>query len=221
MWIIFAGCLLKYRRMKNGVNRTVQDVSFSNPVFYQRKATKMNKKGIVPEGFSYTANILTIEEQSELLHEISALKYLEASFRGKRLKRTTAQFGYAYQLKGKQLGMAEPMPSFILNLAQRALLHCTPDAKFNQCIITKYPPTAGIGWHTDAPKFGDLVVGMSLGGVGQFQFRPKRSNLVLFETTLEPGSIYLMGGSSRSDFEHRILPVKIERYSIVFRFVAI
>lgn len=176
---------------------------------------------IPPDGFSLILNVLNIEEQTDLHREISALEYQEASFRGKRLKRTTVQFGYAYILKGKKLATAEPMPLFLLAIAQKALTHCPPGTKFNQCIITRYPNNAGIGWHIDAPRFGDLVVGLSLGGSGRFQFRPKRTNLVPFETELSSGSMYLIDRSSRWDYEHRLMPVKEERYSIGFRFVTI
>lgn len=183
--------------------------------------TKILPTTTAPDGFSLISNFLTIEEQTDLLHEISALEYHEAIFRGKRLKRTTSQFGYAYVFKGKQLATAEPMPQFLLAVAQKALTHCPPGTEFNQCFITRYPTSAGIGWHIDSPCFGDLVVGLSLGGSGRFQFRPKRTNLVSFETELISGSMYLIDRSSRWDYEHRLMPVKDERYSIGFRHVAI
>ncbi|WP_310482182.1 alpha-ketoglutarate-dependent dioxygenase AlkB [Chamaesiphon sp. VAR_48_metabat_403] len=183
--------------------------------------TKTLPMTTAPDGFSLISNFLTINEQTELLCQISAFEYQEASFRGKRLKRTTSQFGYAYILKGKQLAAAEPMPPFLLALAQKALANCSPQAEFNQCIITRYQVSAGIGWHVDAPRFGDLVVGISLAGSGRFQFRPKRTNLISFETELTSGSMYLIDGCSRWDYEHRLMPVKEERYSIGFRYVAI
>lgn len=111
------------------------------------------------------------------------------------------------------------MPQFILNVAQKALPHGPSDMEFNQCIVTRYPAGAGIGWHVDAPKFGEHVVGFSLGGAARFQFRPKGSKVVSFEAELTPGSMYRLSGSCRWYFEHRVKEVSMERYSVMFRHV--
>jgi hypothetical protein len=53
-------------------------------------------------------------------------------------------------------------------------------------LVTRYPPGAGIGWHRDAPQFGD-VSGVSLQATCRMRFR--RGQPRAWETaelTLEP-----------------------------------
>ena len=83
--------------------------------------------------------------------------------------------------------------------------------------MTEYRPGAAIGWHKDRSVFGD-VVGISLLAPCTFRFRRKkeagwdRANL-----TVEPRSIYLLRGPSRSEWEHSIPAVDALRYSLTFR----
>ena len=78
-------------------------------------------------------------------------------------------------------------------------------------------PGAAIGWHRDRSVFGD-VVGISLLSSCTFRLRRKqgarwqRANL-----TVEPRSIYLLRGPSRTEWEHSIPAVNTLRYSITFR----
>jgi alkylated DNA repair dioxygenase AlkB len=176
--------------------------------------------GATPDGLLYVPDFLTAEEQDALLTELRALDYEHDMFRGQRLKRGYAQFGFSYVSTGRKLASAAEMPNFLQVLIEKAQsLHqsCEP---FNQCIVTHYPPNSGIGWHTDAPRFGECVVGVSLGGQARFQFRPNGSEEVSYEIKAVPGSLYLMQGPARWDYQHQVVPVKAERYSLTFRHVA-
>lgn len=176
--------------------------------------------GTAPDGLSYVADFLNPEEHAALLRELQALEYEHDVFRGQRLKRGYAQFGYAYVSTGRKLERVADMPDFLRSVIEKAqAIHqgCEP---FNQCIVTHYPPNSGIGWHTDAPRFGECVVGVSLGGEARFQFRPNGSEEVSYEIWADPGSMYLMRGPARWEFQHQVVPVKAERFSLTFRHVA-
>jgi alkylated DNA repair dioxygenase AlkB len=174
---------------------------------------------IAPDGFLFVPDFLALVEQSELLHELAALIYEHDTFRGQQLKRGYAQFGYAYISTGRKLKAVAELPPFLSAVAAKALLYCPAGTTFGQCIVTRYPQGAGIGWHTDAPKFGDCIVGVSLGGQGRIQFRPKGSKDVSFEVEVSSGSMYLMRGPARWEYEHQVVPVRTERYSLTFRHV--
>ena len=94
-----------------------------------------------------------------------------------------------------------------------------------QAVIIEYPEGAPIGWHRDAPMFGD-VAGISLGASCRMKFRPYVSpkdvpragtRRTTHAIELVPRSAYLIRGEARSDFEHSIPPVARKRYSITFR----
>jgi alkylated DNA repair dioxygenase AlkB len=173
-----------------------------------------------PEGFVYLADFLSVEEQAALLRELQALQFQHDTFRGQRLKRGYAQFGKAYVSTGRKLEVTAGIPEFLHVIIDKARLHCPDSAEFNQCIVTHYPMGSGIGWHTDAPRFGECVVGVSLNSEARLQFRPNGTEEVSYEVWATPGSMYLMCGPVRWDYQHHVVPVKTERYSLTFRHVA-
>src|SRR5215469_13923327 len=130
-------------------------------------ATRRGTMNASPEGFLYVADFLTKEEQAVLLRELWALPYQHDTFRGQRLKRGYAQFGYAYVSTGRKLEVTTSIPEFLRAVIDRARLHCPDGTEFNQCIVTHYPAGSGIGWHTDAPRFGECIVVMHDQQVGR------------------------------------------------------
>jgi alkylated DNA repair dioxygenase AlkB len=185
----------------------------------QQQAGRMKRMQVTPDNFVYVADSLTPEEQTSLLRDLRALDYQHDTFRGQRLKRGNAQFGYAYVSTGRKLEAATGFPDFLRPIMSGARALCPDGTEFNQCIVTRYPPGSGIGWHTDAPRFGDSIVGVSLGGAARLQFRRKGADDVSYEVLAESGSMYLMRGPSRWEYQHQVVPVKSERYSLTFRHV--
>jgi len=96
-----------------------------------------------------------------------------------------------------------------------------------QILVSRYPPGAGIGWHRDAPMFGDVIGGISLLAPARMKFRPYVSpaeakaggtpRKTTHELELAPRSGYLITGVARRNFEHSIPGVATLRYSITFR----
>jgi DNA oxidative demethylase len=170
-----------------------------------------------PNGLLYVSNFLSEEEQDALIRELRRLDYEHDKFRGQRLKRGYAQYGFSYVSTGRKLKPAEVMPEFLRRVVEKARLYCSVDQEFDQCIVTHYPENAGIGWHTDAPKFGECIAGVSLGGSARFQLRPNGSEEVEYEIETVSGSLYIMQGIVRWEYQHQIVPVKVERFSLTFR----
>src|ERR687896_1500587 len=108
-----------------------------------------------PDGLVYIEKFLSETEQSDVLRELRALPYTQDTFRGKLMKRRWAQFGYEYISIGQKLLPAPPMPEFLQAVIEKASPYYPAGSEFDQCIVTHYPSGAGIGFHTDAPRFGD------------------------------------------------------------------
>jgi alkylated DNA repair dioxygenase AlkB len=177
--------------------------------------------GTPPTGFSYVAPFLGPDEQLALLRQLRSLDYAHDRFRGQRLKRGYAQFGYAYVSTGRRLTPAAPLPDFLTALIDEGRPQCPPGGRFNQCIVTHYPGGAGIGWHTDAPRFGGCIMALSLGAEARLQFRPNGSGEVSCEVLAAPGSLYVMSGPARWAYQHQVVAVEAVRYSLTFRQVAL
>ncbi|HEV7869383.1 MAG TPA: alpha-ketoglutarate-dependent dioxygenase AlkB [Chthoniobacteraceae bacterium] len=177
----------------------------------------------VPEGLVYQPEFISCEEEGELIVAIEAIPFAEIRMHGVVAKRRAAHFGRGYEYNSAKLKAAPPIPEFLLPLRQRvARLAGRKAGNFAEVLVTDYPAGAGIGWHRDAPAF-DIVVGVSLLSACTMQFRPwpveqgapkRRKPLA---QVLEPRSVYILQGPSRTAWEHHIPEAPNRRYSITFR----
>jgi len=173
----------------------------------------------LPDGFSNFGGFLDLAEQETLLRQVQALSFVRDRFRGQELKRRFAQFGYEYVSTGRGLRLASVFPDFLTALVAKTMMHCPSHAEFDQCIVTHYPRGAGIGWHTDADRFGDVIIAISLAGNARLRFRANGATSHSHECIVTPGSLYIMRGSARWNYQHQVVPVKADRYSLTFRHV--
>jgi len=173
-----------------------------------------------PTGFSYIPAWLSPTEASALLDQVLTLPFERESYRGHLLKRHYAQFGFAYITARKTVIPAPPLPPFLTALAASALPHCPAGATFNQCIATQYSGDADIGWHTDAPCFGDCIIAVSLGAPATMRLQHAGTKELAYEQEIAPGSLYIMSGAARWEFQHQLGPPRrATRHSLTFRSV--
>jgi alkylated DNA repair dioxygenase AlkB len=153
-----------------------------------------------------------------LLEEIRKLPFKEFEFHGFRGKRRVVSFGWRYDFNGGGLRKTEDMPDFLMAVRDKAGAFAgIAPAELQQVLVTEYRLGAAIGWHRDRSVFGD-VVGFSLLAPCKFRFRRRAGDgWSRVSLTLEPRSIYLLRGSSRTDWEHSIPAVDALRYSLTFR----
>ena len=184
----------------------------------------------LPPGFLYRAELITPVEEAKLLALIATLEFSAVEMRGIAAKRRTLHFGWTYGYYSRRSEPGEPLPEFLLPLRSvvAAWAGLRPEA-FEEALLTEYPAGAPIGWHRDAPMFGDVIGGVSLRSSCRMKFRPHLDpaeaaglggpRRTTHEIQLAPRSGYLIGGTVRQDYEHSIPPVGEMRYSITFRSV--
>lgn len=171
-----------------------------------------------PEGFRYQADVLPPEEERELVERIRALPLKEFEFHGYVAKRRTHSFGWHYDFSDGRLHPTDEIPPFLYKLRERAAAFADLAAEdLPHALVTEYSPGAAIGWHRDKGIFGD-VVGISLLSPCIFRLRRKMgATWERYSLTVEPRSVYLLRGPSRTGWEHSIPAVDTLRYSITFR----
>jgi alkylated DNA repair dioxygenase AlkB len=180
----------------------------------------------LPDGFVYSPDVLTTDEEKELVEEIAHLTFTEVKMHGVTARRRAVHLGYSYDFQAFAITPAADIPAFLRPLRARAAdLAAIPVADFREALITEYAPGAGIGWHRDAPQFG-IVVGVSLLSNCTVHFRPwpnraneAKAKTVTAKADLARRSAYLLAGVARQKWQHRIPPMKSLRYSITFRTV--
>jgi alkylated DNA repair protein (DNA oxidative demethylase) len=171
-----------------------------------------------PEGIAYRADVLTPDEETELLRRFETLRFDPIVLHGRAAKRTGRHFGLDYDYESRTPQPGEPPPDWLLPArAQAAELAGVDPEELVEILVQEYPAGATIGWHRDAPAF-DIVVGLSLGGSSRLRFqRGKREKRRVWEVELEPRSGYVLSGEARRSWEHSIPPTKERRCSITFR----
>lgn len=172
-----------------------------------------------PEGLVYRPDFVTGSEEATLLGEIESYPFHEVRMRGQVARRTVIHFGWDYDYDGWKIHPTTPPSPALRALADRAAAEAqvAPES-FEQFLVARYPPGATIGWHRDAPMFGSPVLGISLAGRCTMKFRRKSGDgFDEYRLSLEPRSLYILGGAARTQWQHSIPATKELRYSISVR----
>ncbi len=172
----------------------------------------------MPAGFQYRSDFINDVEQRALLSHIPTLSFREFEFHGYLGKRRTVSFGWKYNYEAHRVEAVQAIPEFLTGLRAQAAAFANIDPEtLQQALVTEYAAGVSIGWHKDKAVYGD-VIGISLLSPGTFRLRrPVGGKWERASMTVEPGSIYLLRGASRTEWEHSISPVGALRYSITFR----
>ena len=173
---------------------------------------------LLPEGFAYRAELVSPEEEAELLENFREMDFREYEFHGYLGKRRVVSFGLHYDINESTVRNTEDIPGFLLTLRQKAAAFAgLAPAELQQALVTEYTPGAAIGWHRDRPAYRD-VIGVSFSSSCRFRFRRKRgSGWERASLIVEPRSVYLLRGPARTEWQHSIPPAERLRYSVTFR----
>jgi DNA oxidative demethylase len=171
-----------------------------------------------PHGLSYVPELITAAEEGRLLARLVEESYDEVRMHGQVARRTVRHYGMSYDFEAATIAPGDPIPRWLSDVRRRcAELLGIADDRLAECLLTRYSHGATIGWHRDAPMFGD-VVGVSVGSTCLLRFqRGQGDQRRVFEQVLEPRSGYVLTGPSRTAWQHSIPAVGDMRYSITFR----
>jgi alkylated DNA repair protein (DNA oxidative demethylase) len=173
---------------------------------------------VTPPGLVYRPEVLTVDEERELLERLGSLRFDAIVMHGQVAKRTARHYGLDYDYGTRNPKEGDPVPDWLLAVRARAAeLSGHEPEELVEVLVQRYPPGSTIGWHRDAPAF-DTVIGVSLGSESRLRFqRGKGDEREVQEVLLEPRSGYVLAGESRTAWRHSIPPAKQLRYSITFR----
>jgi alkylated DNA repair dioxygenase AlkB len=186
-------------------------------------ASQFQMFGGVLQGFRYQTELVTPDQENDLVDHVRELPFQQFDFHGYKGKRRVVSFGWQYDFSGRQLKKADDIPEFLLPLRNLAASFAGMEpAALQHVLVTEYEPGAGIGWHRDKAVFGQ-VVGISLLVPCTLRFRRRidigaakrqweRANVVTAAR-----SAYHLSGPARLEWEHSIASVDALRYSITFR----
>jgi alkylated DNA repair dioxygenase AlkB len=184
----------------------------------QKQTTLFEAGPELPQGFHYQPDVITPDQELELLDRVRELPFQHFQFQGYVGNRRTVSYGWRYDFNDRLLRRADDIPDFLSRVRSVAAAFAGMEPeRLQQVLVTEYDAGAGIGWHRDKAMFGE-VIGLSLLSSCRFRLRRKAgSSWERASLIAEPRSAYLLSGPSRTEWEHSIPPVDVLRYSITFR----
>jgi alkylated DNA repair dioxygenase AlkB len=175
--------------------------------------------GPIAPGFDYNDDLVAAATQAALIHQINRLPLEAFDFHGFKANRRVVSYGWRYDFTSARLVEIGQIPEWLFPLREIVGHFAkSPAENFAQVLISEYAPGAGIGWHKDKAVF-DRIVGVSLGAPCPLRLRRQvaEGKWQRAEQFLEPGSMYLLSGEVRTEWEHSVAPVQALRYSLTFR----
>lgn len=172
-------------------------------------------------GLALAGPLVTDAEAERLCRRIDGSGLAPFRFQQWTGRRLTSSYGWHYDFAGGGVVRAKPMPDWLMALRQRVVqgMGDEPDA-YEQALLIRYDPGAGIGWHRDRPQFG-RVIGLSLGAPATMRLRRRREGgFARAVFPLTAGHAYTLDGEARRDWEHSIAPLEQRRWSVTFRTLA-
>jgi alkylated DNA repair dioxygenase AlkB len=160
----------------------------------------MSQISTVP-GLRYLPRYLEAAAEERLIQIIDAQPWRSD------LARRVQHYGYRYSYKARRADPSMylgPLPLWLLELAQKLHAAGLFEKEPDQAIINEYQPGQGIGRHIDCvPCFGPTVASLSLGSACIMELIPPQGDPVV-PLLLEPGSLVVLAGPAREEWQHRI-----------------
>ncbi len=172
-----------------------------------------------PDGFRYTPDLISPEDEVDLIARLRDLPFREFEFHGYKGKRRVVSYGWQHDAASREPQPADAIPGFLGELRDVVSQFAGVEpSDLKHVLVTEYGAGSGIGWHRDKPVFG-IVVGISLLSPCVFRLRRKNGERRWERVSLiaEPRSTYLLSGVVRDEWEHSIPSVSALRYSVTFR----
>jgi alkylated DNA repair dioxygenase AlkB len=190
-----------------------------------------------PAGFLYVPDLITVVDERALLEWFATSPdWKLVTFRGQTARRRAMSFGARYLTQGRHLEPAPELPPELAvyrdrmveaacaGLGRELALAGRATADFRLCTALHYPLGGTIGWHADNRAFGPTVLSLSLGTTARLQLQRTRGGGTtasdVVEHELAPRSLFVLAGEARALWQHRVCPVRAERYSLTVRSAA-
>lgn len=158
-------------------------------------------------GLYYCKNIISKEEEEEIINNINNSKWLTD------LTRRVQHYGYKYDYKKRKIDKYDKigdLPNWAKNIGDRIIALLKKHGikldydSFDQLIINEYKTGQGIAPHVDCvPCFKDGIVTITIGNKGIMTFTDRNSKDT-YDITLKRRSFAIFTGKSRYNWTHEI-----------------
>lgn len=146
-----------------------------------------------PKGLSIFYDVISIEKENEII------KYLDSNEWSNDFSRRTQQYGYSYDYRCHEVKKVNPMTNVIYDIAN--MISDLNIMKPEQCIVNEYLKNQGIIYHIYGLKFGNKIVGLSIGSDDVMYFKLGKN---IYECFVPKRSLVIIEGDARYKWTHSI-----------------
>src|SRR3954471_1597494 len=112
----------------------------------------------LPAGFHYQADLVSSDQERELVQRIRELPLKDFEFQGFVGKRRVMSYGWQYDFNERMLRQTDDIPAWLLPLRMLAAEFARMQPNdLEQALVTEYDVGAAIGWHRDRAVFGEVI----------------------------------------------------------------
>lgn len=183
-------------------------------------------------GLYYLNDFITEDFSSDIIKSLDEGQWIPLSESAN--SRLVQHYGYLYDYKTRRVDTpTTPFSSVISELSDKLKKVCVEmglvdeEYMFNQCIVNNYQPGQGISKHIDIKSYGPVIGCYTLGSGSHMRFSKGDTTRDIY---VEPNSLYIMSGDSRSNWTHEMMSRKSDivdgdrvgrgrRISVTFRSV--
>lgn len=157
-------------------------------------------------GLKLFPEFISENEQARLVRCADAGIWEHKPFHGRQMQRRSQDYGYKYDADGKTASKTRNLPQWLLPFARRLVESGAFPQLPDQVLINEYwLDRVGIGKHTDAAVFGEIIGSLSLISPCLMWFYRGKEK---WPQLLEPRSLLIMQGQARQQWQHGIPPRK-------------
>lgn len=230
---------LFFNSSNNKQNRNKQNDNNNSKTNKSNETNELNELGLY-----YEDNIVSEDLEKSTLKWFESKEANEHWFQitqSNKNARKVMHFGYKYNYRTgapSKYKDASDLPDILqpyLELIQQIKL--TNNEEFNQCIVNRYLPGQGIGFHIDHLDYGSNIICFSIGSAAEMEFVNNKHNNTdenntnnnnLIKRYIKRRSVYVMSKKIRYEYKHSMRARKSDtinnrkiprgiRYSITFR----
>ncbi len=159
-------------------------------------------------GLSLIENFITEEEEKFLLSMVP-----KGPVQITTMRNSLTRYGSAgpYAIPAP---VSENIPDWIEAISDKIMAQGLLPSRPDSITVNEFLPGNELDYHIDSKTSGDVITVLSIGGPAMMNL--KKADRVL-STPLHARTLLQMRDEARWDWEHKVNPVFMPRYSIVFR----
>ena len=166
-------------------------------------------------GLGYCPNFLEPDRIGQLVECLSHLEWNPVIRRSGVVKREEIWAGIHSDPRSRRVTVEPPPPRLVVDVGHSIERFLGLLQPFDSYLMNRYPVGGSISPHTDDARYGAPIVGLSLKGECVLVLMQSPEHRT--ECPIEAGSLFVLDGPARWNYQHAVSDLTAARLSVTFR----